>query len=160
VRHGSDQVIFESYPVLGYNYRMTDIQAAAGREQLKRLAGIVARRRDIAQRYRELLVDAPGLRLPYEPRHARSNWQSFCVRLPDQCEQRALMQMMLDRGIATRRGIMCSQRESIYRESCRQSCLAHSEAAQDRCILLPLHFQMTDADLERVVRSLREGCQK
>jgi dTDP-4-amino-4,6-dideoxygalactose transaminase len=47
VRHGSNQVIFETHPVLGYNYRMTDIQAAVGREQLRRLPGIVARRREI-----------------------------------------------------------------------------------------------------------------
>ena len=45
VRHGASQVIFESYPIVGYNYRMTDIQAAVGREQLKRLPGIVAERR-------------------------------------------------------------------------------------------------------------------
>ena len=56
VRHGSPQVIFESYPTVGYNYRMTDIQAAVGREQLKRLPEIVrgAPARS-AQRYRELL---------------------------------------------------------------------------------------------------------
>ena len=82
VRHGAKQVIFESYPVLGYNYRMTDIQAAVGREQLKRLPEIVARRRAIADRYRELLAGMPGLGLPVEPDWARSNWQSYCVRLP------------------------------------------------------------------------------
>src|SRR6185436_784752 len=47
-RHAAGQVIFASYPVLGYNYRMTDIQAAVGREQLKRVEDIVARRRELA----------------------------------------------------------------------------------------------------------------
>src|SRR5690606_5869102 len=51
-RHGSSQVVFESYPEGGYNYRMTDIQAAIGRQQLKRLDHIVARRRELAQTYR------------------------------------------------------------------------------------------------------------
>ena len=58
VRHGSNQVIFETHPVLGYNYRMTDIQAAVGREQLKRLPGIVARRREIGEMYKRLLAPA------------------------------------------------------------------------------------------------------
>jgi dTDP-4-amino-4,6-dideoxygalactose transaminase len=80
VRHGSAQVIFESYPVLGYNYRMTDIQAAVGREQIKRLSEIVTRRRNIARHYGDLLRDIPGLELPNEPSYARTNWQSFCVR--------------------------------------------------------------------------------
>src|SRR5690606_22821775 len=66
VRHGSREVIFESYPVLGYNYRMTDIQAAVGREQLKRLGDIVAKRRAIAERYRALLADVPDLEPPFE----------------------------------------------------------------------------------------------
>ena len=64
VRHGSPQVIFESYPTLGYNYRMTDIQAAVGREQLKRLPEIVARRRELGEAYRSLLASVAGLALP------------------------------------------------------------------------------------------------
>ena len=83
VRHGSNQVIFESYPSVGYNYRMTDIQAAVGREQLKRLPDIVAR---AARAGGALPATArrasPGLSLPIEPAWARTNWQSYCVRLP------------------------------------------------------------------------------
>jgi dTDP-4-amino-4,6-dideoxygalactose transaminase len=96
VRHGSNQVIFESYPTLGYNYRMTDLQAAIGREQLKRLPEIVDRRRELANRYRTLLTDITGLELPHEPEWARTNWQSYCVRLPIECDQRRVMQAMLD----------------------------------------------------------------
>ncbi|PMB41957.1 aminotransferase DegT, partial [Fischerella thermalis CCMEE 5319] len=99
VRHGAKQVIFESYPMLGYNYRMTDIQAAVGREQLKRLPEIVERRRYLAQRYQEMLADVPGLKLPTEPAWAKSNWQSYCVRLPQKSDQRQVMQTMLDAGI-------------------------------------------------------------
>lgn len=158
VRHGSNQVIFESYPMLGYNYRMTDIQAAVGREQLKRLPEIVARRRLLAGRYRELLGDVPGLGLPHEPEWARSNWQSFTVRLPAHSDQRAVMQSLLDRGIASRRGIMCSHREKPYREARRVGELGHSERAQDQCILLPLYHQMTDAEQEAVAAALAQAC--
>ena len=64
VRHGSNQVIFESYPTIGFNYRMTDIQAAVGRAQLERLPDIVAERRDLAERYGALLGAVPYLEPP------------------------------------------------------------------------------------------------
>ena len=143
VRHGSNQVIFESYPTLGFNYRMTDIQAAVGREQLKRLPEIVHQRRELAARYKVLLADIPGLELPSEPEWARTNWQSYCVRLPTGSDQRAVMQAMLDAGVSTRRGIMCSHREEAYRSLPLRQPLPESEQAQDSCVLLPLYPQMT-----------------
>lgn len=153
VRHGSTQVIFETHPVLGYNYRMTDIQAAVGREQLRRLPGMVERRREIAARYRELLSNHQRIGLPFEPSWARTNWQSYPVRLPDNVDQRAVMQSMLDAGVSTRRGIMCAHREAVYAHA-KHAPLPHSEACQDRTIVLPLYPQMTDADIETVVAAL------
>lgn len=165
VRHGSSRVVFESYVKLGYNYRLTDIQAAVGREQLRRLPGLVARRRELAARYRTLLGDIAGLKLPEEPAWARTNWQSYCVRLPDQCNQETVMQAMLDRGVATRRGVQCAHQEPAYpRETwlcaCRQvpcTCLAESERAQDHSIILPLFHQLTDGEQEMVAAALRDA---
>lgn len=157
VRHGSPQVIFESYPAIGYNYRMTDIQAAVGREQLKRLSEIVARRRELADDYRLLLADVPGITLPSEPDWARTNWQSYCVRLPEHCDQRRVMQAMLDAGISTRRGIMCSHREPAYRDRPLPYALEHSEQAQDRCVLLPLYPAMMAEEQRRVALALRNA---
>lgn len=158
VRHGSNQVIFESYPVVGYNYRMTDIQAAVGREQLKRLPAIVAERRDLAARYAELLADVPGIGLPHEPRWARSNWQSYSVRLPETIDQRAVMQAMLDSDISTRRGIMCSHREPAYRDQPLPHALGCSEQAQDRSVLLPLYPGMTPETQATVAAQLHAAC--
>jgi dTDP-4-amino-4,6-dideoxygalactose transaminase len=157
VRHGSAKVIFEEYPVVGFNCRMTDIQAAVGREQLKRVPDIVASRRSLADRYRTLLSHT-GIRVPSEPEFARSNWQSYCVRLPDHCDQRTVMQRMLDASVASRRGIMCSHREAAYSDMPLRQDLKHSEEAQDRCILLPLYPQMTEAEQDRVVSVLTEAC--
>jgi dTDP-4-amino-4,6-dideoxygalactose transaminase len=100
-----------------------------------------------------LLGNIEGLRLPFEPDWARSNWQSYCVRLPDRADQRTVMQSMLDQGIATRRGIMCSHREMPYRDQVKHD-LTQSELAQDRCILLPLYAQMTATDQEQVANAL------
>ncbi|MDE2262990.1 MAG: DegT/DnrJ/EryC1/StrS family aminotransferase [Gammaproteobacteria bacterium] len=158
VRHGSPQVIFESYPLLGYNYRMTDIQAAVGREQLKRLSDIVAERRVLAERYRRLLAEIAGLGLPQEPEWARSNWQSYCVRLPDGCSQKAVMQALLDAGIPARRGIMCIHREQPYARARTAVPLTQSEQAQDRGLILPLFSGMTVSDQERVAAALEAAC--
>jgi dTDP-4-amino-4,6-dideoxygalactose transaminase len=163
VRHGAAQVIFESYPEIGYNYRMTDIQAAVGREQLKRLPEIIERRRFLAARYQILLQDIPGLRLPAEPTWARTNWQSYCVALPESCDQKDVMQQMLDQGIATRRGIMCAHREPAYEREpwtcagARETCLRQSEWAQEHTIVLPLFHQMTESDQARVAQGLRQA---
>jgi dTDP-4-amino-4,6-dideoxygalactose transaminase len=155
VRHGSPQVIFEKYLFVGFNYRMTDLQAAVGRKQLERLPDLIARRRIIATHYGELLDNFEGLILPHEPEWARSNWQSYCVRLPDHVDQRKVMQNLLDKGIATRRGIMCSHREPAYAGEKPRHDLRQSELAQDHAILLPLYTQMTEDDQARVADALR-----
>ena len=170
-RHASAEVIFEAYPALGFNYRMTDMQAAVGCEQLKRLPEIVDKRRELSARYQELLEPIPGLTLPHEHEWARSNWQSYCVRLPDGADQKRVMQSMLDAGIATRRGIMCSHREGAYSadtwtcatrlkgdcDCAPGACaeLEQSEQAQDRCIVLPLFPQMTPDQQHEVADALR-----
>jgi perosamine synthetase len=160
VRHASPQVTFESYPIVGYNYRMTDIQAAVGRGQLRRLPDLLARRRELADRYRAYLSEISDALPPFQPGWARSNWQSYCVRLPKGVEQRAIMQFMLDNGIATRRGIMCAHLEDPYRDLDLRFPLPHSETAQQNCILLPLYADMTEDEQKRVVNVFGEACRR
>lgn len=155
VRHGSAQVIFEEYLVVGFNYRMTDMQASVGRKQLAKLSGIVESRRKLASTYAELLGNIEGVRLPFEPAWARSNWQSYCVGLPDRLDQKTVMQSLLNQGIATRRGIMCSHLEAPYRDDKLRHTLRQSERAQNHAILLPLYAQMKEAEQLEVVRAFR-----
>jgi len=159
VRHRAAQVIVESYELLGYNYRLTDLQAAVGRAQLGRLPELIRERRVSAARYRTLLGQLPGVVAPHEPDWARSNWQSFAVRLPENSDQLAVMQYMLDRGIATRRGVMCAHRQPPYagRAAAAHPGLRHSEAAEDGVILLPLFPGITKADQERVIDVMVEA---
>ncbi|MGC2476996.1 MAG: DegT/DnrJ/EryC1/StrS family aminotransferase [Candidatus Sulfotelmatobacter sp.] len=171
VRHSSPKVVFESYPELGFNYRLTDIQAAVGREQLKRLPDAVADRRKLAERYHALLSDIPALTLPREPQWAHTNWQSYCVRLPKGVDQVQVMQQMLDEGVATRRGIMCAHLEPAYQAAGNWRCalpackpsgscpnLFESERAQREGVILPLFAQMTQEDQEKVAQALRQAC--
>lgn len=160
VRHGSKQVIFEHYEELGYNYRMTDLQAAVGRVQLQRLPDLIARRRLLAEQYRQQLSTIAELRPPAEPSWARSNWQSFCVKLSRSTNQRAIMQTLLDRGISTRRGVMNIHLEAAYCDHSphrNATGLMRSVSAQQQTIILPLFVQMTDAEITRIADALR-GC--
>lgn len=157
VRHGSKQVIYESYPELGFNYRMTDLQAAMGRVQLSRLDDIIPARRRLAAHYATRLANVRGLTAPAEPKWARSNWQSYCVMVDEGIDQREVMQALLDMGVSTRRGVMNVHRERAYSsiETARiASGLSRSEAAQDRGIMLPLYAQMTIAEVDIVVDAL------
>jgi dTDP-4-amino-4,6-dideoxygalactose transaminase len=161
VRHTSAEVVTESYGTLGYNYRMTDIQAAVGREQLKRLPAMVARRRELAGRYADALRHVPGVAAPREPAWARTNWQSYAVRLGVGLDQCRVMQQMLDDGVATRRGVMNAHREPAYPTGTWRTTpdgLTQSEKARDTTILLPMYHELTDRDQDRVVDSLARAC--
>jgi dTDP-4-amino-4,6-dideoxygalactose transaminase len=131
---------------------MTDVQAAIGREQLKRLPEILTQRRRIARLYHERLRGISSIGLPSEPVWARTNWQSFCIRLPVDIDQRAVMQSLLDQGISSRRGVMTIHREPSYPAGSYRaaSYLSRSEAAQENGIILPLFTQMTESDVGRV----------
>jgi dTDP-4-amino-4,6-dideoxygalactose transaminase len=153
VRHGAREVIFESYPELGFNYRMTDLQAAIGRVQVTRLASIVDDRRRIAHEYAARLSAIDGVEAPREPTWARTNWQSYCVELPAWCDQRTVMQRMLDHGVSTRRAVMNAHLERPYWSDATVT-LARSERAQQRGIVLPLAPSMKASQVEEVCDAL------
>jgi dTDP-4-amino-4,6-dideoxygalactose transaminase len=154
-RHRSDEVVFEGYSITGYNYRMTDIQAAIGASQLDRLRSLIAERREIAGAYREALSGIRGIECPVEPAYARSNWQSFLVRLSAGQDQLQVMKGMKSRGINTRRGVMCAHLEPPYAQAWPRGSLPRSELAQVERIVLPLYPGMQREDIERVAAGLR-----
>lgn len=172
-RHAAGTVVQERYDRVGFNYRLTDIQAAVGREQLKRLPELVTRRRAQVARYRALLAAVPALELPQEPDWARTNWQSFVVMLASPALRDRVMARLLDAGIATRSGVMTAHREPAYRNTpwrcaagagpAPDGCfcapggcarLVASEARHDRGLILPLFDAMTEADMARVADAL------
>jgi len=155
VRHASRSVVFEQYPVVGFNYRMTDIQAAVGRVQLRRLDGFLEVRRRLADVYRQELNQIAGLESPYLPENAKSNFQSYPVRVTSDygLTRDELMQVLLDSGVSTRRGIMNAHQEDAYVGSAPVA-LKQSEQARDQVVLLPLFPGMTDDDQSYVIEQL------
>lgn len=157
VRHESAKVIFEDHVEVGYNYRMTDIQAAVGIKQLEKLDWIVSERRKIAKQYNEAFADIDFIRLPTEEKGYFSNYQSYSVYLKENCpiSRNELMQKMLDAGVATRRGIMTAHRETAYHEECAGLSLPVSEGAADNSIILPLYVPMSSEDVKQVIETFK-----
>jgi dTDP-4-amino-4,6-dideoxygalactose transaminase len=152
-RHSSTKVVTESYDEVGYNYRMTDLQAALGIVQLQRLDDMLGRRRRLASRYSEHLSQVDWLVPPAEPTDCRHNFQSYMVRLnrDSPIGRDELMQELLNRGISTRRGIMAIHREAPYREAKWDNRLPQTEYITDNTIILPLFHTMTDEEQNHVI---------
>jgi dTDP-4-amino-4,6-dideoxygalactose transaminase len=157
VRHESARVIFEDHIEVGYNYRMTDIQAAVGIKQLEKLDWIVAERRKIAMQYNEAFADIDFIRLPIEEKGYFTNYQSYSVYLKENCpvSRNELMQKMLDAGVSTRRGIMTSHRETAYKTEYAGLSLPISENACDNSIILPLYIPMKSEDVKKVIETFK-----
>jgi dTDP-4-amino-4,6-dideoxygalactose transaminase len=156
-RHAAKRVLIEEYLCVGFNYRLTDMQAAMGIEQLNKLAGILQRRRALADRYSAAFRDQAWLRPPVVPDYAEPNFQSYAVRIEPSAPMTRtdLMQYLLSQGIATRRGIMLAHREAPYRDQVPPGALPRSERASDESLLLPLYPTMSDAEQDYVIQKLQ-----
>lgn len=157
-RHVSKKVIFENHLEIGYNYRLTDIQASVGIMQLEKLDWIVSERRKIAQKYHEAFKNISFLKIPQEDNGYYSNYQSYSIYLEKNCpiSRNDLMQQMLNFGIATRRGIMTIHREIAYKKEFHNITLPITENISDNSILLPLFVPMSDSDIDYIVSKFLE----
>jgi len=157
-RHKADRVIIEEYNELGFNYRMTDIQASIGLVQLSRLDELLRIRRTKAQRYNEELAEVKGIEVPFVPKYAEHTYQSYCLRLTKDCrlDREELMTNLLRRGIATRRGVMASHLEKTYTSRQGNVSLPITEEATRTTMLIPLFATMSDEEQSWVIESLRE----
>jgi dTDP-4-amino-4,6-dideoxygalactose transaminase len=155
-RHASGRVVLEEYAETAFNYRMTDLQAAMGLVQLHRLPGMVARRRELAARYDELLTPL-GVRPVRDPEHGRSNHQSYWVELPDAAPAVVeVLTAMAAAGVSARRGIMASHLEPAYAGH-PHAPLPVTEHLTRRTVILPLHHELTDAEQRHVVDVLADA---
>ncbi len=154
IRHSAENVLLEEYVTTGFNYRMTDIQAAIGIEQLKKLPEILAMRRNIADLYVQHLGKFKEFTLPLEPLWAKTNWQSYPLRIDTDIPQEKILQFLLDKGISTRRGIMNAHQEKPYLKA--KWSLPNSEDAHCKVIILPLYCGLTEEHIVFIRNMLME----
>jgi len=155
-RHIAGRPVLERYLEMGFNFRMTDMQAAMGLVQLSKLDTMVARRRELADAYRERLGES-GLQLPADPVYGLTNYQSYVVVLePDAAVSRdALMSHLESRGVSPRRGIMAAHREGAF-AGFAPAALPVTEYLTDHSLILPMYHEMTEDDLSRVATAVLE----
>lgn len=157
-RHASGKVINEEYVLIGYNYRMTDIQAAVGITQLKKLDYLVKERRKLAEIYNRGLSAIKCIDIPVSYSDRVSNIQSYAIIINkfSKVDRDNLMQKLLDRGISTRRGIMTIHRQVAYKNEYKNMALPQSEGYSDNSILLPLYVPMRRQEIDFVIKTLSE----
>lgn len=168
-RHGSTSYIQEEYIELGFNYRMTDIQAAIGRVQLSKLDSLLKERKILAQNYIHELSQCDNVFIFQDLDYTRRNYQSFSIKVIDSTMQMKLIESLFEQNISAKRGVTCIHRERAYTKInwyCKKqgitcncinnSCknLQHSEDAQDTCIILPLYPSMSKNEQNTVINSL------
>jgi len=158
-RHRSVLAPAEEYTEVGFNYRMTDLQAAVGLVQLGRLPAIVARRRELASRYQAAIGAVPGLRAVQDPAHGTGNYQSFWLEVGADfpLDREGLLSALAEAGISARRGIMAAHRQQPYRELTPRSGLPVTEHLTDTTLILPLHHGLSPVDQDRVIAVLSNG---
>ena len=155
-RHRSRQPIVEHYIEVGFNYRMTDVQAAIGLVQLGKLEQMVTKRRTLAERYRRLLSTIPGLRMIGDPSYGTTNYQSFWILLPDESpvSRDEMLHILAQAGISARRGIMAAHLEPAYAGH-PHGMLPVTERLTTNSLILPLFHDMTEAQQDSVASAVR-----
>ena len=156
-RHNAAPTTFESYPEIGYNFRITDIQSSIGLAQLDRLDDILARRRSAAERFQAVLSDNPVFAPPHVPPNLSPNWQSYQVALRPGVSARRnnVMERLHAMGMPTRRGVMASHLEPPYRSM--GVTLPNTEMLAARTLLLPMHPALDALQQDRVLAALDEA---
>ncbi|MEO5670662.1 MAG: DegT/DnrJ/EryC1/StrS family aminotransferase [Ramlibacter sp.] len=161
-RHqGPKPYLLPEFNLLGFNYRMTDLQGAVGVVQLRKLDAYVAERDRMARRYFEAFADIPWLRMPQLPRAGTHAWQAFVTYMdPAQAPlpRNDLMEQLQARGIATRPGTHAIHMLGYYRQRSGLSPDDYPGARDcDRnSLAIPLHNRMTSDDQEYVIASLKD----
>ena len=139
---------------LGYNYRLTDIQAALGRSQLRKLGPFVARRNDLARRYDLLLADLPVLRPPTAPEGWRHGYHLYPVRVPDRTRVYEGMQAA---GVGVQVHYVPIYRHPVYAAlGLEASDFPATEEAYGSLLSLPLYPGLSEVEQDRVVALLAD----
>lgn len=152
IRHGGGEVRFEA---AGFNYRMTDFQAALGVVQMRRLDAILARRAELAARYDKVFTGMSRIRAPRVMEGAKHAWQAYVTLLGADVDRATVQRRLLEQGIETSLGTYAVSAQPHYRA--RVSTMPASRRAYEASLCLPLHSRMSDADADRVARAVAEA---
>src|SRR6185295_2753417 len=157
-RHQAKGVVFEEYRELGFNYRLSDVQAAIGIAQLPKVDRLLARRRALADRYDHAFRTLGQVQVPARPPYAEHAFQSYGLLLTPACrrDRDAVLRALVDRGISCRRGIPPIHLEPLYVNRYGRVSLPVTEAVAARSLFIPIYASLADDDQDRVIDAVGE----
>ena len=158
--HGAKPYILPDFNVLGYNYRMTDLQGAIGVVQLKKLDEFIDERTKWAIYYKKELAAISWLSLPNFSEDYKHGWQSFVLLIDEvkaPCSRNEIMERLQDAGISTRPGTHAIHMLGFYRKkySIQPQDYPGSQIANDKSISIPLHNRMIEEDFKYIVHTIK-----
>ena len=158
--HGAKPYILPDFNVLGYNYRMTDLQGAIGVVQLKKLDKFIDERAQWATYYKKELASISWLSLPDFSDDYKHGWQSFVLIIDEEkapCSRNEIMERLQEKGISTRPGTHAVHMLGFYREkySIQPQDYPGSQIANDKSISIPIHNRMVKEDFEYIVHTIK-----
>ncbi|MFD9892049.1 DegT/DnrJ/EryC1/StrS family aminotransferase [Amycolatopsis sp. NPDC059027] len=153
-REGSNSLPIPSFHELGYNFRLSDIQAAIMNVQLDRLPDLLAARRSVAKRYHEAFADIDGLTVPVELPDREHPWQAYILTVAPEISRDALALRIREQGVQCNFGTYASHLQPIYGD---QPPLPVSADAFARHLAVPMHANLTDTEVDRVTATVRDA---
>lgn len=150
---------FMSFVDAGYNYRLSDINAAVGVVQMGRLAGLLEARRALAAEYATVLADIVGVRAPVHFADRKHTFQSYVVLLDEEIDRDSVIDAMKEREVETTIGTYSMHLQPYFRErmGIDDAALPNATRAHRSALTLPLHTRMNSSDVARVVELLTEA---
>jgi perosamine synthetase len=156
-KHAARGSVQVGFPVVGYNYRLCDLQGAVGLAQMDRLDGILQRRQELAAVYFEAFAELPEIVLPTVPPYGRCTYQSFMIRLRGgNAESRhAFITGLKECGVSSTPGVTAIHRQACYLERYGTCALPNTELATVTTVNLPLFPDMTEEQQQRVINAVK-----
>lgn len=154
-RNASKKIIPEEFPVIGFNYRMSDIHAALGITQFHKLDTIMEKRQEVARQYTDAFTNHPVITPPFVPKGYHHTFQTYQVRLKGYKGKRnTVMQNMLDNGIVIRQGIPSAHLQPPYKRMYKTLSLPNTELASEETVCLPVFTTITKKQVQMVIDTL------
>jgi perosamine synthetase len=155
-RHPATPMAIEEYHEVGYNYRMSDLHATVGIEQMKKLHCILTQRQQVAARYNEAFAHLDCVQLPFSSSEMPHSYQSYILQLRSHAPKTRdqVMRELLEVGVAARRGVMAIHLEPSYSLLFPHLRLPVTEAAARHTLLLPIYAAMTETEQAYVIEHL------
>ncbi|RJG24963.1 UDP-4-amino-4,6-dideoxy-N-acetyl-beta-L-altrosamine transaminase [Paenibacillus thiaminolyticus] len=144
---------------LGYNYRMTDIQAALGLSQLQRLEHFLARRREIAEKYTDAFAGLEGLITPHQALYSNSAWHLYVTRWLSECfraDRRTIFDALRNEGIGVQVHYIPVYQHPYYKKLGYSSLCTKAEEFYSTAISLPIYPKMNDEDVSDVIKAVKK----